>query len=49
MSNKNWAKLYLNQASVTDMLKAGEIKVTGDAAEFIRLYNLFDVYIQRIT
>ena len=44
MSNESWAKLYLNQASVSDMVNSGEIKVMGDKAEFIRVYNLFDVY-----
>ena len=44
MSGEGWAKLYLSQATPEDMIKSGDIKVTGDAAEAARLINLFDRY-----
>jgi alkyl sulfatase BDS1-like metallo-beta-lactamase superfamily hydrolase len=45
MSGEGWAKLYLSQATPEDMIKSGDIKVTGDAAEAARLINLFDRYL----
>jgi alkyl sulfatase BDS1-like metallo-beta-lactamase superfamily hydrolase len=44
MGGETWAKLYLSQAMPEDLIKAGEIKVTGDAVEAARLINLFDRY-----
>ena len=44
MSGEDWAKLYLSQATPEDMIKSGDIKVTGDPAEAARLINLFDRY-----
>jgi alkyl sulfatase BDS1-like metallo-beta-lactamase superfamily hydrolase len=44
MSGKTWVKLYLSQALPEDLIKKGEIKVKGDAAEAARLINLFDRY-----
>ncbi|MFQ5483201.1 MAG: alkyl sulfatase dimerization domain-containing protein [Nitrospinaceae bacterium] len=44
MSGGTWAKLYLSQNAPETLVKGGDIKVTGDAAEFARLINLFDRY-----
>ena len=44
MSGETWAKLYVNQTTPEDLIKNGEIKVTGDADEAARLINLFDRY-----
>jgi alkyl sulfatase BDS1-like metallo-beta-lactamase superfamily hydrolase len=44
MSNATWAKLYRNEAAVADLVSSGDIKVEGDANDFINLYNVFDVY-----
>lgn len=44
MTGHTWVKLYLSQALPEDLIKSGEIKVTGDAAEAARLINLFDRY-----
>lgn len=44
MSGENWAKLYLSQSTPEDMIKSGDIKVTGDSVEAARLINLFDRY-----
>jgi len=44
MSGETWVKLYLSQALPEDLIKKGEIKVKGDAAEAARVINLFDRY-----
>jgi len=44
MSEETWVKLYSSQATPEDLIKSGELKVTGDAAEAARLLNLFDRY-----
>ena len=44
MTGEAWVKLYLSQAVPEDLIKNGEIKVKGDAAEAARLINLFDRY-----
>jgi alkyl sulfatase BDS1-like metallo-beta-lactamase superfamily hydrolase len=44
MSGENWAKLYLSRATPEDMIKNGNLKVTGDPAEAARLINIFDRY-----
>ena len=44
MSGETWVKVYLSQALPEDLIKKGEIKVKGDAAEAARLINLFDRY-----
>ena len=44
MSGDSWAKLYLSQTTLEDLIKSGDVKVTGDAAEAARLINLFDRY-----
>jgi ubiquinone biosynthesis protein UbiJ len=44
MSGETWVKLYLSQALPEDLIKKGEIKVKGDAAEAAHLINLFDRY-----
>ena len=44
MSGETWARLYLSQATPEDLIKSGDIKVTGDSAEAARLINLFDRY-----
>ena len=42
LSGESWAGLYLSQATPADMIKSGDIKVTGDASEAARLIDLFD-------
>jgi len=44
MSVETWAKLYLSQVTPEDMVKNGDIKVTGNSTEAARLINLFDRY-----
>jgi len=44
MSGQTWVKVYLSSALPEDLIKSGEIKVKGDAAEAARLINLFDRY-----
>jgi alkyl sulfatase BDS1-like metallo-beta-lactamase superfamily hydrolase len=44
MTRETWVKLYLSQATPEDLIRNGEIKVKGDAAEAARLINLFDRY-----
>ncbi len=44
MSGETWARLYLSQATPEDLIKNGDLKVTGDSAEASRLINLFDRY-----
>ena len=44
MSGETWAKLYLSQATPEDLIKSGNLKVTGNSAEVSRLINLFDRY-----
>lgn len=45
MSGETWAKVYLSQETPENMIKNGEVKVTGDSAEATRLINLFDRYL----
>ncbi len=42
MSGDTWAKLYVSQVTPEDLIKSGDLKVTGDSAEAARLVNLFD-------
>jgi alkyl sulfatase BDS1-like metallo-beta-lactamase superfamily hydrolase len=44
MSAETWIKLYLSQERPEDLIKNGDIKVTGDRDEAARLLNLFDRY-----
>jgi len=44
MTGPTWVKLYLSRATPDDLIKRGEIKVKGDAAEAARLLDLFDRY-----
>ena len=44
MSGEAWVKLYLSQVTPEDLIKSGDLKTTGDAAETARLLNLFDRY-----
>jgi alkyl sulfatase BDS1-like metallo-beta-lactamase superfamily hydrolase len=44
MTGETWVKVYLSQAMPEDLIKNGEIKVTGDANEAARVINLFDRY-----
>jgi alkyl sulfatase BDS1-like metallo-beta-lactamase superfamily hydrolase len=44
MAGETWAKVFLSQAMPEELIKSGEIKVKGDAAEAARLINLFDRY-----
>ena len=45
LSGEAWAKLYLSQAGVRDLVAAGEAQVRGDVAEAERLIGLFDRYV----
>jgi alkyl sulfatase BDS1-like metallo-beta-lactamase superfamily hydrolase len=45
MAEETWVKLYVSQATPDDLIKSGEIKVTGNAAEAARLIDLFDRYV----
>jgi len=45
MSGETWVKVYLSQGTPEDLIKNGEIKVSGDTAEAVRLINLFDKYV----
>lgn len=42
LNREAWAKLYLNQATVSQLAATGEIAMTGDAAACDRLLELFD-------
>jgi len=44
MTGETWVKIYLSQATPEELIKSGEIKVKGEAAEAARLINLFDRY-----
>lgn len=44
MAGETWVKVYLSQGTPEELIKSGEIKVTGDPAESARLINLFDRY-----
>jgi len=44
MSPETWVKLYLSRAMPEDLIKSGEIKVTGDTDTAARVLNLFDRY-----
>jgi len=44
MSGETWAKLYVSQVTPEDIIKSGDLKITGDAVEAARLINLFDRY-----
>jgi alkyl sulfatase BDS1-like metallo-beta-lactamase superfamily hydrolase len=44
MSAETWIKLYLSQERPEDLIKNGDIKVTGDWDEAARVLNLFDRY-----
>ncbi len=44
MSGETWVQVYLSQATPEDLIRNGNIKVNGDAAEAARLINLFDRY-----
>jgi alkyl sulfatase BDS1-like metallo-beta-lactamase superfamily hydrolase len=44
MSGDTWAKLYVSQATPEDLIKSGDLTVTGNPAEAARLINLFDRY-----
>ena len=44
MSGESWAKLYLSMLTPEDMIKNGDISVSGDSEEAARLINLFDRY-----
>jgi alkyl sulfatase BDS1-like metallo-beta-lactamase superfamily hydrolase len=42
LSGETWAKLYLSQATLDDLIMSGDAEVKGDADEAARLINLFD-------
>jgi alkyl sulfatase BDS1-like metallo-beta-lactamase superfamily hydrolase len=44
MSGETWAKIYLSQATPEALVESGAVKVDGDAAEAVRVLNLFDRY-----
>ena len=44
MSGETWVRLYLSQATPENLIKKGEIRVKGSAAEAARLLDLFDRY-----
>jgi len=44
MTGETWVKVYLSQVMPEDLIKNGDIKVTGDSGEAARLINLFDRY-----
>jgi len=44
MSGDTWAKLYVSQVTPEDLIKSGDVTVTGNPAEAARLINLFDRY-----
>jgi alkyl sulfatase BDS1-like metallo-beta-lactamase superfamily hydrolase len=44
MTGETWAKVYLSQEMPEDLIKKGDIKVTGNPDEAARLVNLFDRY-----
>jgi len=45
LSGDSWAKLFLSQATVTELVKSKEIEMKrGTADEAERLINLFDKY-----
>jgi alkyl sulfatase BDS1-like metallo-beta-lactamase superfamily hydrolase len=44
LTREAWARLYLNQATVIQLARAGELKVTGDPAACDRVLDLFDTF-----
>ncbi len=45
LSGEAWAKVYLSAKPIDELIKGGDITVTaGDAAEAVRVLNLFDRY-----
>jgi alkyl sulfatase BDS1-like metallo-beta-lactamase superfamily hydrolase len=44
LSGETWASLYLSQKTPEELIKSGDIKVTGSAEEAARLIDLFDRY-----
>ena len=42
MSPEVWTKIYLSRALPQDLIKNGEIKVTGNGDEAVGIINLFD-------
>jgi len=45
LSGETWAKIFLSQENVADLISKGEIKVTkGNGKEAARLFDLFDRY-----
>jgi alkyl sulfatase BDS1-like metallo-beta-lactamase superfamily hydrolase len=45
LSGETWAKLYLNSASVEDLVKNGDLEIKrGTMAEAARLFDMFDKY-----
>jgi alkyl sulfatase BDS1-like metallo-beta-lactamase superfamily hydrolase len=44
MSGETWARLYLSQATPEELIESGDLEITSDAGEAVRLINLFDRY-----
>jgi hypothetical protein len=45
MSGESWTKLYLSQVTPEDLIRSGDLKVTGNPIEAAQLINLFDRYV----
>lgn len=45
MSGLTWAKVYLSQAALDELIANGEIEIEGDRGEAVSLINLFDRYL----
>ncbi len=45
MSGETWAQLYLSQVTTEDLIERGDVTVTGDSREAVRLIDLFDRYV----
>jgi alkyl sulfatase BDS1-like metallo-beta-lactamase superfamily hydrolase len=44
MSGETWARLYLSQATPEELIESGDLEITSDAGEAVRLISLFDRY-----
>lgn len=45
MSGETWAKIFASAETPEALIAAGEVTVSGDAAEAARLIDLFDRYV----
>jgi len=44
LDTETWADLYLSEISLSDALKEGKVKLTGDAKAAEKLFSVFDVF-----